>query len=144
MGKTHSFIAHDKSHPLTAQIYTELNALRKEMERAGYVPDTRFVGRAVSQQEKEDILSHHSEKLALAFALISLDKDSPILLRQNLRICRDCHTATALISKLRRRKIIVRDAKRYHHVRTANVPVMHFGDILYFFFLFFLQVCVTQ
>ena len=43
----------------------------KEIEAVGYVPDTEFVLHGVNEEEKEDILHNHSEKMALAFGLIS-------------------------------------------------------------------------
>ena len=118
-GKTHCFIAHDRSHPLTHQIYAELGILEQELRASGYIPDTRFVGHEVSEEEKECILCHHSEKIALTFALITQPK-GPILMRKNLRMCRDCHSATALISQIRQRSIHVRDANRHHQFQEGK------------------------
>jgi hypothetical protein len=38
----------------------------------------------------------------------------PIRITKNLRICRDCHRYTALMARLLRRRVLVRDANRWH------------------------------
>ena len=45
--------------------------MAKEIEAVGYVPDNDFVLRDVNEEEKEDILHSHSEKLALTFGLFN-------------------------------------------------------------------------
>lgn len=57
----------------------------------------------------------HSERLALAFALIRTPPGSPIRIIKNLRICLDCHTAIKSISKFVHREIVIRDINRFHH-----------------------------
>jgi len=118
-GTVNSFIAHDVLHPRSKEIYAELDRLEEEMQRAGFQPDTRFVAHNVSDTEKKRLLCHHSEKLAIAFGLISTPDGTPLLLTKNLRVCPNCHAATALISKLRNREIIVRDANRFHHFKNG-------------------------
>lgn len=114
-GVTHSFIAHDATHPRSSDIYKELATLEQEMREVGFTPDTRYVTHDVSEERKEQLLCHHSEKLALALGLLATPPGTPLLLRKNLRVCPNCHAATALISKLRKRSITVRDANRFHH-----------------------------
>ena len=48
---------------------------------------------------------YHSERLAIAFALISTPEGSPIPVIKNLRACTDCHAAMKVISKIVRREI---------------------------------------
>ncbi|KAH9535065.1 hypothetical protein CY35_17G034800 [Sphagnum magellanicum] len=81
----------------------------------GYVPNTKSVLHDVEEEEKVIHLCHHSEKLAIAFGLMSTDPGTPLRIVKNLRVCEDCHTSTKFISKIVRRKIIVRDANRFHH-----------------------------
>ena len=69
--KVHTFLVGDKLHPQSEHIYEKVESLAKEIEAVGYVPDTNFVLRDVNEEEKEDILHSHSEKLALAFGLIN-------------------------------------------------------------------------
>eukprot|EP01018_Ginkgo_biloba_P028984 Gb_03512 [translate_table: standard] len=67
----HAFVVDDRSHPQTENIYAMLERLSGQMKEAGYVPDTNFVLHNVEQEQKEHSLGHHSEKLAIAFGLIS-------------------------------------------------------------------------
>lgn len=71
------------------------------------------------EEEKEDALSKHSEKVAIAFWLISL-KGVPFRVVMNLRICWDCHNVAKLISKIFNKEIIVRDRNRFHHFKDGE------------------------
>eukprot|EP01018_Ginkgo_biloba_P018893 Gb_18914 [translate_table: standard] len=115
--RVHSFVVGDKSHPQSEKIYAMLESLASQMEAAGYVPDTRFVLHNVEEQEKGYLLCSHSEKLAIAFGLISTCPGTPVRITKNLRVCGDCHSATKFISKIVEREIIVRDANRFHHFK---------------------------
>eukprot|EP01018_Ginkgo_biloba_P019053 Gb_20266 [translate_table: standard] len=111
----HTFVVEDRSHPKTEEIYAKLRELTEQMNEAGYVFDTNFVLQNVEKEQKVWSLSHHSERLAIAFGLISTPYGTTIRIIKNLRVCGDCHTATKFISKIVGRKIIVRDANRFHH-----------------------------
>ncbi|KAF5206888.1 Pentatricopeptide repeat [Thalictrum thalictroides] len=111
----HTFLAGDDSHPYWDEIYPMLEDLRKQIEDSGYVPDTRCVLRDVDEKMKVRLLWGHSERLAIAFGLISTPPGSLIRITKNLRVCRDCHTVTKYISNIVRREIIVRDVNRFHH-----------------------------
>ncbi|CAM6025997.1 unnamed protein product [Sphagnum balticum] len=113
--KVHTFVVDDKQHPQMVHIEAELERLSCNMKDAGYVPDTRFALHDVDEEEKVLHLRQHSEKLAIAFGLISTSPGTPLRIFKNLRICGDCHTFTKLVSKLVGRAIIVRDANRFHH-----------------------------
>eukprot|EP01018_Ginkgo_biloba_P030400 Gb_19693 [translate_table: standard] len=115
--RLHAFLAGDTSHPQSEEIYAMLESLSGKMEAAGYVPDTNFVLQDVKEEEKESILCSHSERLAIAFGLINAPPGTPIHITKNLRVCGDCHTATKFISEIVGRKIIVRDANRFHHFK---------------------------
>jgi pentatricopeptide repeat protein len=119
-GQVHTFVVNDQSHPQTSAIYAELTKLFAEMKQAGYIPDTNFALHDVEEEQKEHLLSYHSEKLAIAFGMISTPPNSRLVIVKNLRVCGDCHTATKYISKLRNREIIVRDANRFHHFRNGT------------------------
>ncbi|KAL4185638.1 hypothetical protein AMTRI_Chr10g231690 [Amborella trichopoda] len=112
--QVHCFMADDKTHPCSDQIYRELEKLRERMEDEGYVPELNSVLHDVEDERKEEMLGHHSEKLAIAFGLMFLPEGVPIRIVKNLRVCGDCHTATKFISKITRRQILVRDAARFH------------------------------
>ncbi|KAL1155611.1 hypothetical protein V6Z11_A08G036600 [Gossypium hirsutum] len=113
--KIHTFAAGDRSNAKAKEIYRKLEELGDEMERAGYIADTSFVLREVNGEEKNQTIRYHSERLAVAFGLITFPSDRPIRVMKNLRICGDCHTAIKFMSKCTGRVIIVRDNNRFHH-----------------------------
>ncbi|XP_057850972.2 pentatricopeptide repeat-containing protein At2g27610 [Cryptomeria japonica] len=115
--KVHTFVAKDRSHSQTTEIYSKLKQLAGQMKEAGYVPDKNFVLHDIEEEQKEQFIFHHSEKLAIAFGLISTPSGSPIQIVKNLRVCGDCHDATKFISKIAGREIVVRDANRFHHFK---------------------------
>ncbi|PQP94181.1 putative pentatricopeptide repeat-containing protein [Prunus yedoensis var. nudiflora] len=113
-GVVYEFLVGDKSHALSEKIYTKLDELAKELKLAGYVPTTDFVLFDIEEEEKEHFLGCHSEKLAIAFGLISTAPKDTIRVVKNLRVCGDCHEAIKLISKITERQIILRDNNRFH------------------------------
>ncbi|GMG98516.1 hypothetical protein Nepgr_000356 [Nepenthes gracilis] len=86
--EVHHFIMGDKSHAKFAAIDLYLNELMQELKKRGYVPDTTSVLHDMEIEEKEHNLLHHSEKLAIAFALMSTPPGVPIRVMKNLRVCR--------------------------------------------------------
>eukprot|EP01018_Ginkgo_biloba_P002905 Gb_17321 [translate_table: standard] len=112
--KVHSFFVGDQTHPQTGQIYAKLESLTGQMKAAGYVPDTNYVLNNVEEEHKEHILCSHSERLAIAYGLISTPPGTPIRIVKNLRVCGDCHSATKVISKIVGREILLRDSNRFH------------------------------
>ncbi|KAK4256220.1 hypothetical protein QN277_009114 [Acacia crassicarpa] len=115
--QVHKFHVGDTSHPEAEKIYDELNNLALKIRKIGYVPDTDFVLHDVEDEQKEQYLFQHSEKIAVAFALISTPKPKPIRVFKNLRVCGDCHSAIKYISLVTGREILVRDANRFHHMK---------------------------
>jgi pentatricopeptide repeat protein len=112
--KVHIFSADDQSHPFSKEIYEKLEWLNSKMLEEGYKPDVSSVLHDVAASDKVHMLSHHSEKLAIAFGLIFVPEEMPIRIVKNLRVCVDCHNATKFISKITGRDILVRDAVRFH------------------------------
>jgi pentatricopeptide repeat protein len=90
------------------------------MKEAGYVPDTRYVLHDIDQEAKEQALLYHSERLAIAYGLISTPARTPLRIIKNLRICGDCHNAIKIMSKIVGRELIVRDNKRFHHFKDGK------------------------
>ncbi|XP_074280842.1 pentatricopeptide repeat-containing protein At4g30700 [Silene latifolia] len=111
------FTCGDRSHPKTTAIYAKLEKLMSEMKEAGYQPETMTALHDVEEEEKELMVNVHSEKLAIAFGLLSTEPGTEIRIFKNLRVCLDCHTATKYISKITQRLIVVRDANRFHHFK---------------------------
>ncbi|MBA0873619.1 hypothetical protein Goshw_004761 [Gossypium schwendimanii] len=94
----------------------KLKAL-KAMKEASYVPDTRYVLHDIDQEAKEQALLYHSERLAIAFGLISTPARQTLRIIKNLRVCGDCHNAIKIISRIVGRELIIRDNKRFHHFK---------------------------
>lgn len=113
--RVNKFHVGDTSHPQAQEIYEELDQLAIKIKKIGYIPDTDFVLHDVVEEQKEQYLFQHSEKIAVAFGLISTSKPKPIRIFKNLRVCGDCHTAMKYISLATGRDIIVRDSNRFHH-----------------------------
>ncbi|KAD5960406.1 hypothetical protein R6Q59_013531 [Mikania micrantha] len=115
--KVYSFVVGDTSHPFMGQISAKMEDLYLKIKEKGYVPDTRFVLQEMEEEKKEMILCGHSEKLAVAFGLISNSgqNSTPLRVIKNLRVCGDCHSAMKYISAVENREIIMRDNYRFHH-----------------------------
>ncbi|XP_021724587.1 pentatricopeptide repeat-containing protein At3g16610-like [Chenopodium quinoa] len=116
-GKIHAFIGGDNSHPQSEQIYKKLEELLTEIKKFGYQAVPSVVFQDVEEEEKEHILLYHSEKLAIAYATISLSPSQPIFVTKNLRVCGDCHEAIKHITLVTKREITIRDTSRFHHFR---------------------------
>lgn len=126
-GALHEFTVGDKSHPQTQQIYLKLGEMREKLKRVGHVPDTSQVLLCIEgEDEKETELETHSERLAIAFGLISLEPQSPMRIMKNLRVCNDCHSVTKLLSRIYDREIIVRDNSRFHHFKGGSCSCKDF------------------
>ncbi|XP_068669683.1 pentatricopeptide repeat-containing protein At4g21065-like [Aristolochia californica] len=118
--KVHGFLVGDFSHPQSTDIYKELEKLGGLMKEAGYVPNTEPVFHDVEDDEKMHMVTSHSERLAIAFGLISTPPGTRLVVSKNLRVCDDCHVAIKFISKIVEREIVVRDVNRFHHFRNGE------------------------
>lgn len=116
-GTRHAFVMEDQSHPQHQEILKMVAKLDSEIRKIGYVPRTEFVYHDLEEGVKEQLLSYHSERLAIAFGLLNTSPGTRLVVIKNLRICGDCHDAIKCISKLVDREIVVRDAKRFHHFK---------------------------
>ncbi|KAL8209114.1 hypothetical protein R6Q57_008526 [Mikania cordata] len=110
----HIFVASDKSHPEIDEIYKKVHELQGRMREMGYVPEIRYTLRDLEIENQEEILSYHSEKLAVGFVL-TRKSELPIRIMKNLRVCGDCHTFLKYVSRIVGRLIVVRDSNRFHH-----------------------------
>ncbi|XP_061364770.1 pentatricopeptide repeat-containing protein At1g11290, chloroplastic-like [Gastrolobium bilobum] len=117
--EVHTFYSGSTNHPQSKRIYAFLETLGDEIKAAGYVPDTNSI-HDVEEDVKEQLLSSHSERLAIAFGLLNTSPGTTIHVRKNLRVCDDCHDATKYISLVRGREIIVRDLRRFHHFKNGS------------------------
>ncbi|GAB2301450.1 hypothetical protein Dimus_035473 [Dionaea muscipula] len=118
--KVHIFSAGDSCHPDKDRIYAYLEDMDLRMKQDGYVSSTKSVLHDVDEEEKEHMLKYHSERLAVAFAILTIPAEVPIRVMKNLRVCQDCHTAIKHMSKLIGRLIILRDSNRFHHFKGGS------------------------
>ncbi|KAL7142993.1 hypothetical protein ABFS83_08G161400 [Erythranthe nasuta] len=114
-GTVHYFSVGDDSHPDIKLIRGMLEWLNYRSKIVGYAPNHDAILLDVEDDEKARLLWLHSERIALAFALLRTPPGSPIRIIKNLRICADCHVAIKFVSTLVRREIVVRDINRFHH-----------------------------
>ncbi|MQM12546.1 hypothetical protein Taro_045465 [Colocasia esculenta] len=107
-GEVHVFLAGDKRHPMAREIYAKVEELMGGIAKLGYVQEAAAAA--------EEGLWYHSERLAVAFGLVSGAAPQGKALRvvKNLRICGHCHRVFKFISRVIDRQIVVRDAHRYH------------------------------
>ncbi|KAM7254237.1 hypothetical protein ACFE04_031919 [Oxalis oulophora] len=116
--KVHSFIARDKSHPESDEIYQKLAEITDKLEKdGGYVAKTELVLHDVEENEKIKMLHGHSERLAIVYGLLRSCEGTVLRVTKNLRVCGDCHTFCKLVSKFYQRELVIRDANRFHHFR---------------------------
>ncbi|WVZ56649.1 hypothetical protein U9M48_007145 [Paspalum notatum var. saurae] len=118
-GSTHEFKAGDRSHPDTEDIYRVLHGLCKRAKVEGYAPLTELVTKDVSEEEREENLTFHSEKLAVAYSVLKTGPGTEIMVSKNLQTCIDCHEWMKIISKVLCRVIIMRDRMRFHRFESG-------------------------
>lgn len=117
--KVYKFVSQDMSHPQCEDIYEMIHQMEWQLKFEGYSPDTSQILLDVDDEEKRQRLKAHSQKLAIAFALINTSQTTSIRIARNLRMCNDCHTYTKLISMIYGREITVRDRNRLHHFKNG-------------------------
>lgn len=109
----------DRSHPEATELYRYLDELMLRSKEAGYRPSPESVMHELEEEEREEALRYHSEKLALAFGLMKTSHGMTVRIVKNLRMCEDCHSAIKFISHVADREIIVRDKLRFHHFKNG-------------------------
>lgn len=123
--KIHVFVS-GGVHPNIMEIHSKLEELGQKLRLVGYVPQIEHVLHNAPDEEKKEHLNHHSEKLALAFALVSNSHMRKIRIFKNLRICCDCHDFMKLVSDITDREIVVRDINRFHHFKGGSCSCQDF------------------
>lgn len=116
-GRIYEFTSGDEFHLEMKHITGMLDEINCRLRDAGHVPDLQTVLLDVDEQDKEVLLSRHSEKLAIAYGLVSTGHKMPIRVVKNLRMCSDCHAFAKLVTAIYDREIIVRDNNRFHFFR---------------------------
>ncbi|ESQ47057.1 hypothetical protein EUTSA_v10027662mg [Eutrema salsugineum] len=118
--QTHVFLSEDNQHPEIMLIYAKVKEVLSKIRTLGYSADVAGVFHDVDEEQRENSLSYHSEKLAVAYGLMKTPENSPLYVTKNVRICDDCHAAIKLISRLSNRLIVVRDSNRFHHFQDGH------------------------
>ncbi|KAL8268956.1 hypothetical protein R6Q59_002754 [Mikania micrantha] len=102
---------------MSKDIYKYLEDIKEKMRVEGYVPELDVVFEKVDVETKEEMLFDYSERLAIAFGILSTSNGDVLRVMKNLRVCVNCHNVIKFISRIACREIIVRDAKRFHHFK---------------------------
>lgn len=119
--QVHEFASGGRCHPEREVIFRHLEGFVGQLKEIGYVPETSLALHDIEEEQKEEQLYCHSEKLALAFAVMnerSLCYGGRVIrINKNIRICVDCHNFMKLASDMLKKEIVVRDANRFHHFK---------------------------
>ncbi|XP_052202107.1 pentatricopeptide repeat-containing protein DOT4, chloroplastic [Diospyros lotus] len=119
-GKVHIFVAGYNSHPEAKKIESLLKKIRMKMKKECCIPKLRYALMNADNIEKEVAHCGHTEKLAMAFGMLSLPPDRAIRLTKNVRVCGDCHEMAKFMSKSFGREIVLRDSNRFHHFKEGS------------------------
>ncbi|KAJ7956403.1 Pentatricopeptide repeat-containing protein [Quillaja saponaria] len=114
-GVVHEFLVDDVSHPRKKEIYEMLDEINKQLKIAGYVAEISSELHNIGEEEKKYVLSYHSEKLAIAFGVLTTPPGTTLRVANNLRICADCHNFAKVFSGVYNREVTIRDRNRFHH-----------------------------
>lgn len=112
--KIHSFVVDEKNHENMEGIHGKIKTLNMQMKVEGHRTHMDYLSPS-SEQNVEDQLCGHCEKLALSFGLLHTPRGTTIRISKNLRMCAVCHSDTQFISKAEKREIVVVDACVVHH-----------------------------
>lgn len=87
----------------------------QKLEGNGYNANLSVVTRKTSSgEEARRLVTRHACKLAVAYGLVTLPTDAPVVIACTQRMCADCHDAMKRLSALSKREIRIRDAVRHH------------------------------
>ncbi|KAF7836540.1 pentatricopeptide repeat-containing protein [Senna tora] len=118
-GKVHRFVVGDRHHPQTEQIYSKLKQLDIAFNKGEDCLLNEEDVLCDFTERKEQLLDH-SERLAIAYGLISTTAETPIVVFKNTRSCKDCHDFAKKVSVVTGRELVVRDANRFHHIKSGE------------------------
>ncbi|CAL1384126.1 unnamed protein product [Linum trigynum] len=115
--KMHSFVSGDRSKPYSNLLFAWIDRISIEDKGIG-----RRQGLCIGDEEKEEIVGVHSEKLALAFAFVCSQPVVPRSIRivKNLRMCSDCHRMAKHISLKYGCEIYLSHPKCFHHFKDGH------------------------
>ncbi|KAL8127132.1 pentatricopeptide repeat-containing protein At1g19720 isoform X1 [Apium graveolens] len=107
----HCFVIGDKHQPNADALLSWTKGVAREVKRS-HTQKMLCCG----EEDDEKVGGVHSEKLSLAFSLLSSAQTcQPIRILKNLRMCEDCHATIKYVSKAYEREIYVCDSNCLHH-----------------------------
>ncbi|GFY94678.1 pentatricopeptide repeat (PPR) superfamily protein [Actinidia rufa] len=68
-GRVHQFVAGNREHEKSSEIHNMLEMIGTRIGGAGYVPNVSPVLHDIAEEEKENVIKEHSERLAIAFGI---------------------------------------------------------------------------
>lgn len=101
------------SRPESESVHTKLNDMIHKLQLEGYSPTLQWASQVILDDEKENMLCGHTEKLGMTVAFMN-SPEVHLCVTKNMHVCGDCHLATLLISKMEKHKIEVADANCIH------------------------------
>ncbi|PSS07903.1 Pentatricopeptide repeat-containing protein [Actinidia chinensis var. chinensis] len=93
--EVHVFGVADALHPHREAIYQTIAKIWKEIKKMGFIPNTESVLHDLDEEVKEQMLRHHSEKLAIAFGLLQTPENTTLRIMKNLRVSATTGSAVA-------------------------------------------------
>ncbi|KAE8702943.1 Late embryoproteinsis abundant (LEA) protein-related [Hibiscus syriacus] len=125
-GAINVFMAGDRSHHRSFDIYKKLNELNTKLKEAGYIAEIDMVAHDLENEEKEESVMVRSERLAVVWGLIGTEPGTTLTIIKNLQTCGDCHSFLKFTSKVTCRHLIVRDGQRFHHFLSGSCSCKDF------------------
>ncbi|KAF3772719.1 Pentatricopeptide repeat-containing protein [Nymphaea thermarum] len=114
----YQFFTGDRPTPCFKSMDAKVDNFAQESKMTRH--DSGFRGLHIYEEEGEDAVGIHSEKLAIAFSLINNDSSQPIRVVKNLRVCLDCHNYVKLISRVYGQEILLKDTSSLHHFKDGT------------------------
>ncbi|CAN0906532.1 Pentatricopeptide repeat-containing protein At1g19720 [Linum grandiflorum] len=108
----HSFVSGDQSKRYSRLLVSWIDTISKEIK------GKEWQGLCISDEENEEVVGVHSEKLALAFAFVCCAvKPQTIRIQKNTRICGDCHRMAKYVSLKYGCEIYVSHSTCFHYFK---------------------------
>ncbi|KAM7268405.1 hypothetical protein ACFE04_010571 [Oxalis oulophora] len=108
------------SHCGMDDVYKMLDEINEQLKIAGYLPDISAELHNLQADDKRCALVNHSEKLAMAFGVLTTPPGTTIRVANSCRLCVDCHNFAKFLSEVYNREVDIRDGKKFHHFREGH------------------------
>ncbi|KAL3654104.1 hypothetical protein CASFOL_003785 [Castilleja foliolosa] len=88
--------------------------------------ETRNVLLDIDQEAKEQELMYNSERLAIAYGLITTPARTPLRITKDTFLSADCHNAIKMLSRIVGRELLVMGGYRSHHFKDGKCSCKEF------------------